>query len=431
MRFQNNNYESSQRNIDINIIPFQSIKKELNLGRNVENKSMIIVPRDSIKLTEDKYFPSDPDIKINIKADSANINSEKKNRPTSSKSNHNNNFNIFGKFNILPLFNGNIISANNKTRNDSMNNFIINKKCLICDEKLKEIEKQNNFIECHHALCSDCYYNYLKENIDSNNIINIKCPVDECQQILNNNFIEKMLIKDIALVDKYKKFVNRRQLILNPNIQLCPYPDCESYAKKGKNKYVSCIHNSHKFCLKCLKDWHGEKRCENKNISEEKFEQWRKSNRVKKCPKCKYFIEKNFGCNHITCFNCGYQFCWLCMNEYNSNHYDEGTCSGLQFSKFECLSNKLILYLRRIVLIILKSIAFIFLFYITLVYMIYAKLYNEFTENDDNLSIFWGLAGIFACFPFLAIAFSISSVIAILMIFIWPLQDKIYELICD
>ena len=119
------------------------------------------------------------------------------------------------------------------------------------------------------------------------------------------------------------------------------------------------------------------------------------------------------------------------MNEYNSNHYDEGTCSGLQFSKFECLSNKLILYLRRIVLIILKSIAFIFLFYITLVYMIYAKLYNEFTENDDNFSIFWGLAGIFACFPFLAIAFSISSVIAILMIFIWPLQDKIYELICD
>ena len=431
MRFQNNNYESSQRNIDIKLVHFQNNEKELNHGRNAENKSVIIIPKVSIRFPVDKCSTSDNDIKININTDSVNINLEKKNRPSSSKSNHNNNSNFFRKFNILPLFNRNFISYKNKERNDSLNKFKINETCLICDEKLNEKEKENNFIECHHAFCSDCYYNYLKGNIDSNNIISIKCPQNECQQILYNNFIEKMLINDIPLLDKYKKLVNRRQLILNPNIQLCPYPDCESYAKKGKNKYVSCVHNNHKFCLNCLKSWHEQKRCENKNILEEKFEQWRNSNRVKRCPRCKYFIEKNFGCNHITCFNCEYQFCWLCLNEYNSIHYKKGTCSGLQFSRFECLSNKIILYLRRILLIISKSIAFIFLFYISLIYIIYAKLYNEFTEKDDNLSILWGLAGIFACFPFLAILLSISAILAILMIFIWPLQDKIYELICD
>ena len=108
-----------------------------------------------------------------------------------------------------------------------------------------------------------------------------------------NNFIEKLLINDIPLLNKYKKFVNRRQLILNPNIQLCPFPDCESYAKKGKNKYVTCIHNNHKFCFKCLKDWHGEKECINElNI---KFDHWRNPYKIKKSPKCKYYIEKMVG----------------------------------------------------------------------------------------------------------------------------------------
>ena len=54
---------------------------------------------------------------------------------------------------------------------------------------------------------------------------------------------------------------------------------------------------------------------------------------VKRCPKCKNWIEKNKGCNHMTCIICKYEFCWLCMEESKPDHYNNpGTlCHGKQF----------------------------------------------------------------------------------------------------
>lgn len=55
---------------------------------------------------------------------------------------------------------------------------------------------------------------------------------------------------------------------------------------------------------------------------------------TKACPKCKRAIEKNQGCNHMTCKLCTHEFCWLCLGDwkehgqktggyYNCNKYEE------------------------------------------------------------------------------------------------------------
>ena len=41
-------------------------------------------------------------------------------------------------------------------------------------------------------------------------------------------------------------------------------------------------------------------------------EKWIKEH-TKKCPNCGIVIEKNKGCNHMTCYKCGYEFCWYCL----------------------------------------------------------------------------------------------------------------------
>ena len=68
---------------------------------------------------------------------------------------------------------------------------------------------------------------------------------------------------------------------------------------------------------------------------DEQFAEWEGANDVKQCPKCRARIEKNLGCNHMTCSVCHYQFCWLCENEYYDGHYSPFNpigCPGLQFA---------------------------------------------------------------------------------------------------
>jgi len=48
-------------------------------------------------------------------------------------------------------------------------------------------------------------------------------------------------------------------------------------------------------------------------------------NTTKRCPHCKAPIEKNEGCNHMTCV-CNGQFCWTCGLIYTDDHYSNGTC---------------------------------------------------------------------------------------------------------
>ena len=45
------------------------------------------------------------------------------------------------------------------------------------------------------------------------------------------------------------------------------------------------------------------------------FREW------KRCPKCRIFIQKDEGCNHMTC-NCAHQFCFVCMADWEQSHYE-------------------------------------------------------------------------------------------------------------
>ncbi len=156
-----------------------------------------------------------------------------------------------------------------------------------------------------------------------------------CNEIISEEFILKHISENDTLVEKYKKFKKRAEIIKDKNKKLCPNPDCDSFLQKSTaSKYVEC-ENGHKYCFDCLNPPHGNKSCDNE--SESLFMDWKKDKRVKRCPRCQMFTEKNEGCNHMTCVSCQYQWCWLCEGKYTYGHYNEGKCKGYQFIKADNL----------------------------------------------------------------------------------------------
>ena len=202
--------------------------------------------------------------------------------------------------------------------------------CQICDELILTPNKVK--LKCGHYFCEDCWLEYLKEKISNANVSKILCMQHGCTTILENKFIKNILEGNKELIEKFDKFYQRKKLIeQSDKLKLCPFPDCEGYAeKKGKNKYVKC-NFGHEFCFQCGNAPHGKKKCE--EMVDKDFEEWRSHKVVKRCPCCRMWTEKNEGCNHMTCIECRFQWCWLCQKPMTINHFQSGSCFGLQFYK--------------------------------------------------------------------------------------------------
>ena len=205
------------------------------------------------------------------------------------------------------------------------------KICPICEEecvKNDEIQLEN----CFHSFCKICWLTYIKNELIEKKQIKIKCMDHLCNEILPEMVIYTIIKDDKNLILKYNENKLRQEILNNPKKKFCPYPNCNSYAilNEKNNKNVKC-ENGHLFCFYCLQKPHDNLEC-NKEL-DEKMEEFAKKKFIKKCPNCGCWTEKIDGCNHITCIECTYQWCWLCNNKYTSEHYSSGKCKGFQFFK--------------------------------------------------------------------------------------------------
>jgi hypothetical protein len=201
-------------NLNINKIKETSGKESNNKSEIIQNKKKMLPLEKSInhislyiKNSVDGYLTEKKSVlsKSDKQSESKSNNSSGSNRIKFFTINSNNNLFSNIKRSFRPE------SENYSRYNNS--SLEINDKCLICEEKLTEEEKkENNLLKCNHIFCNDCYFEYLKEKVNSNQIDIIKCPQKDCQIILKNNFIQKKLFNDTNLLEKYVILEKRRQL---------------------------------------------------------------------------------------------------------------------------------------------------------------------------------------------------------------------------
>lgn len=214
-----------------------------------------------------------------------------------------------------------------------------NTTCLICYSDESEIPIGDFYgLSCNHKFCKDCWTEFFTEKLkEINTAILMNCPQQGCNCIVTESLFKITIPLSSPLFKEYLKSILKNFTDFNSVMKPCPFPGCEAYIhceKKG-NTEVTCFECNHTFCFKCIRDGHRPCPCdmigiwEGKNQSESENVKWLQVN-TKKCPACHKHIEKNQGCNHMTCRKeaggCGHEFCWICMGDWKGH----STCNKFE-----------------------------------------------------------------------------------------------------
>ncbi|OBS18287.1 hypothetical protein FPOA_10014 [Fusarium poae] len=212
--------------------------------------------------------------------------------------------------------------------------------CDICCEDDEGLE--SFAMKCGHRYCVDCYRHYLTQKIrEEGEAARIQCPSDGCGRILDSASLDVLVTP--VLAGRYQELLNRTYVEDKDNFKWCPAPDCPNalecgVKKKDLGKIVPTVECrcGYRFCFGCPNPDHQPAPCDlvkkwlKKCADDSETANWISAN-TKECPKCNSTIEKNGGCNHMTCRKCKYEFCWMCMglwsehgtSWYNCNRYEE------------------------------------------------------------------------------------------------------------
>jgi len=203
--------------------------------------------------------------------------------------------------------------------------------CLICGENVSA--GQSCALMCHHRVCAPCWSSFLTMKIIDGEVYRLSCPAAGCRKTVPDEVVRKLVEKPVY--EKYLRFQTKSFVEDNSLITWCPFPRCSNAITtdmvKGHIVQCSC---SFRFCFSCHNEAHAPATCQqliqwHKKCSDDsETGHWLGVN-TKGCPKCNVFVEKNGGCNHMTCRQCSYEWCWMCMKMWKG-HEDFYACARFE-----------------------------------------------------------------------------------------------------
>ncbi|KAL4461453.1 hypothetical protein ABPG74_016077 [Tetrahymena malaccensis] len=199
----------------------------------------------------------------------------------------------------------------------------IKKKVQNCDICVEEMNA-NTFqaLGCKDKYHKKCLEEYFKVEIYQKKLP-IKCPNHLCQYSIQPSEIKQILEKQDY--EKYEQFQLENYIDFNKSqvFQRCLTPNCEYlFIKEIEIDKFNCPTCYQEYCLVCQCKYHTSQSCKEYQMAEnlkkldEQFDNLVKDKKYKQCSKCQMYVEKNQGCNHMTC-RCKYEFCYVCGGPYN------------------------------------------------------------------------------------------------------------------
>ncbi|CAH1763633.1 11289_t:CDS:10 [Entrophospora sp. SA101] len=180
------------------------------------------------------------------------------------------------------------------------------KECIICTEKVIIRDFMKVAEQCDHEdnMCQNCICEYITLELLKKGNINVLCPEYGCHSVLQEPDIKRFASAEaFERCDgiRVESCATRRPL-LKPWIKKFQKSLLSRKAKKTEDEQK-------RRSIREAKEIEKEK---NKLLKAERQSEAFIQSNTKECPKCKSKIQKDGGCDHMTCGQpCGYEFCWM------------------------------------------------------------------------------------------------------------------------
>lgn len=199
-----------------------------------------------------------------------------------------------------------------------------------------------------HLFCLCCWSSHLQVQVRENGAYCLRCPGYKCGDILDIEWASLLLVER-DLLERLKRQRSRNVIDCCSKLHICSHPDCDAILHIPVNENIDSdtatiprsllCSNEHSTCSLCNKEAHSPCSCTDwqdwlqriREVSNGKKvngddianDLWVEAN-TKGCPRCKARIEKDEGCNHMTCRKCRHEFCWICMQEWTLHSNSTG-----------------------------------------------------------------------------------------------------------
>ena len=183
--------------------------------------------------------------------------------------------------------------------------------CPVCYTEDEEGDSIVILQACGHKYHLPCFIQQIVLEDMSDLEFPLECAAVGCKKAIVwkdiVSYISSHLLEKTLAASKRKFFQAHSEFVP------CFGNDCPQYFKKSQSQF-DCDSCGKIYCAHCTiskgqaVSIHPGVPCNDESIEDTCL-----SLGYKKCPSCSAMIEKNRGCNHMTCANCKCHFCWKCL----------------------------------------------------------------------------------------------------------------------
>jgi hypothetical protein len=188
--------------------------------------------------------------------------------------------------------------------------------CTICWDEAEDFVK----IEDCDVACKECFVQYCTVSRDKK--FPLCCFQENCDSVLQLHQIRLVLGEEgfqRLASEAVEHYFKQRP---DEYVQ-CPGPDCSSYSPTDKSEVHNCASCFTTSCQDCKAEYHYGETCrgyKDRTLGNiKKLQKWIEKEGAKRCPRCEGIVQKELGCDNVKCPLCKVDFCWACLQTFESH----------------------------------------------------------------------------------------------------------------